>query len=83
MGCGASTAKPDLVGDEESEIRVKLERAQKLMKLTPEVHELLKRAFRAIDSGAHGRVAVNRTARLATQDSTQLRVCVSWPVVCV
>ena len=50
MGCGASAQKKPPAAEGEEPTR---DRASEMMKLTPEKHEMLKQAFRAMDTGKH------------------------------
>ena len=59
---------------------MKRERAQELMKLTPEMHELLKQAFKAMDSSAQRGHRISGqhacpTCMLQHDSSTRLSVC--------
>lgn len=50
MGCGVSAQKKPPAAEGEEPTR---DRASEMMKLTPEKHEMLKQAFRAMDTGKH------------------------------
>ena len=60
---------------------MKRERAQELMKLTPEMHELLKQAFKAMDSSAQRGHRISGQHACPTcmlQHDSSTRLCVFW-----